>query len=81
MLPWRISSLVTFADGTAEKPQTLVTSSLYYKPITIVNDNSSIVNKLETSHIDDARVIIYNFHMFKVQATGARPLGQPPKQT
>ena len=35
----------------------------------IVNDDSSIVNKIETSLIDDARVIIYNSHMFIVQAT------------
>jgi hypothetical protein len=46
-------------------------SGLYYKPITIVNDDSSIINKLETSLIDNARVIIYNRHMFIVQATGA----------
>ncbi len=39
-------------------------------PITIVSDDSSIVNKLETSLIDDARVIIYDCHMFIVQATG-----------
>ncbi len=45
------------------------TYSLYYKPITIVNDNSSIANKLETSLIDDARVIIYDHQMFVVQAT------------
>jgi hypothetical protein len=45
------------------------TCGLYYKPITIVNDDSSIVNKLETSLTDDARVIIYDDHMFIVQAT------------
>ncbi len=43
--------------------------SLYYKPITIINDNSSVINKLETSLIDDARVVIYDRHMFIVQAT------------
>jgi hypothetical protein len=48
-------------------------SGLYYKPITIVNDDSSVINKLETSLIDDARVIIYNHHMFIVQTTGAYP--------
>ncbi len=42
---------------------------LYNKPITIVNEDSSVVNKLETSLIDDARVIIYDRHMFIVQAT------------
>ncbi len=43
---------------------------LYYKSITIVNDDSSVVNKLETSLTDDARVVIYNRHMFIVHATG-----------
>jgi hypothetical protein len=42
---------------------------LYYKQITIVNDNSSIINKFEASLTDDARVIIYDRHMFIVQAT------------
>ncbi len=45
-------------------------TSVACKPITIVSDDSSIVNKLETSLIDDARVIIYDRHMFIVQATG-----------
>jgi hypothetical protein len=48
-----------------------MTSGLYYKPITIINDDSSIINKLETILIDDARVIIYNHHMFIGQATEA----------
>jgi hypothetical protein len=34
----------------------------------IINDDPSIVNKLETSLIDDARVIIYDHHMFIVQS-------------
>ncbi len=46
---------------------------LYYKPIMIVNDDSSIVNKLETSLIGDTGVVIYNRHMFIVQATGDKP--------
>jgi hypothetical protein len=45
------------------------TSGQYYKPITIINDDSSIINKLETSLIDDARVVIYDRNMFIVQAT------------
>jgi hypothetical protein len=40
-----------------------------YKPMTIVNDDSRVVNKLEASLADDARVIIYDRHMFIVQAT------------
>ncbi len=38
--------------------------------MTIVNDNSRVVNKLEASLSDNARVIIYDRHMFIVQATG-----------
>jgi len=45
-------------------------SGLYYKPMTIVNDDARVVNKLEDSRTDDARVIIYDRHMFIVQATG-----------
>ncbi len=41
---------------------------LYYKPMTIINDDSRVVNKLETSLTDDARVVIYNCCMFIVQA-------------
>jgi hypothetical protein len=36
----------------------------------IVNDYSSIINKLETSLIDEAIVIIYDHHMFIAQVTG-----------
>ncbi len=46
------------------------TSGLYYKPMTIVNDDSRVINKLEASLTDDARVVIYDHHMFIVQATG-----------
>ncbi len=36
----------------------------------IVDDDSRVVNKLEASLTDDARVVIYNCHMFIVPATG-----------
>ncbi len=39
--------------------------------MTIVHDNSRVVTKLETSLADNARVAIYDCHMFIVQATGA----------
>ncbi len=42
---------------------------LYYKHMMIVNDNSRVINKLEASLTNDARVIIYDCHMFIVQAT------------
>jgi hypothetical protein len=47
-----------------------MTSGLYYKPMTIVNDDSSVVNKLEASLTDYTRVVIYDHHMFILQATG-----------
>ncbi len=37
--------------------------------MTIVNDDSSTINNLGASPIDDARVVIYDRHMFIVQAT------------
>ncbi len=40
--------------------------------MTIVNDDSRVVNKLEASLTDDTRVVIYYHHMFIVQATGMR---------
>jgi hypothetical protein len=36
----------------------------------IVNDDARIVNKLGASLTDDTRVVIYDRHMFIVQATG-----------
>jgi hypothetical protein len=41
---------------------------LYYKHITIVIDDSSIVNKFEASLTENARVVFYNHHMFIAQA-------------
>jgi hypothetical protein len=51
----------------------LMSRGLYYKPVMIVNDNSRvIITKFETSLTDDARVVIYDHHMFIVQATGPK---------
>jgi hypothetical protein len=50
-----------------------LTCGLYYKLVTIINDDSRVVNKLEASVTDDARVIIYDRHMLIVQATGLGP--------
>jgi hypothetical protein len=36
----------------------------------IINDDSRVIAKLETSLTDSARVVIYDRHMFIVQATG-----------
>jgi hypothetical protein len=47
-----------------------VACGLYYKPMMIVNDDSRVVNKLEASLTDDARVIIYDRHVFIVPAIG-----------
>ncbi len=35
----------------------------------IVNGDSRVINKLEASLTDDARVVIYYCHMFIVEAT------------
>ncbi len=45
------------------------TSGLYYKHTTIANYASSVFNKLEVLLTDSARVIIYDPHVFIVQAT------------
>jgi hypothetical protein len=49
---------------------TSLSCGLYYKPMSIVNDDARIINKIDASLTDDARVIIYDRHMFIVQATG-----------
>ncbi len=38
--------------------------------MTIINDDARVVNKLEASLTGDARVVIYDRHMFIVQASG-----------
>jgi len=50
----------------------IYTCGLYYKPITINHDDSSVISRLVTSLIDDARVVIYDHHMFIVQAARNR---------
>jgi hypothetical protein len=44
-------------------------SGLYYKPMMIAYDDARVVYKLVASLTDDTRVVIYNRHMFIVQAT------------
>jgi hypothetical protein len=51
-----------------------VTSGLYYKSMMIVNDGARVINKLEASLTDDARVAIYDRHMFILQATEAQKI-------
>ncbi len=51
------------------KKQKFTLGGLCYKPMMIVNDDSRVITKLETSLTGDARVIIYDHHMFIVQAT------------
>ena len=47
----------------------VMSSGLYYKPMMIINDNSRVITKFETSLTDDARVVIYDHHMFIVQVS------------
>ncbi len=44
-------------------------TGLYYKHVTIVNDASSGVKKLKASLNDAARGVIYDRHVFIIQAT------------
>ncbi len=41
---------------------------VFYKHTMILNDDSSIVNKLEALLTDEARGVIYDHHVFIVQA-------------
>ncbi len=54
----------------AKRLHNKLSCDLYYKHVTIVNYTSSGVKKLKASLNDNARVIIYDCHMFIVQATG-----------
>ncbi len=47
---------------------------MYYKPMMIVKYKSRVFSKLETPLTDDARVVIYDRHMFIVPATGNKTL-------
>jgi len=77
-VPTRVIRNLSTASFRAESPNfTMIngdvpvvrkTSGLYYQLMTIVN----VVNKLEASLTDDARVVIYDRHMFIVQATAQR---------
>ncbi len=53
----------------------------YYKQITFVHDDSSVINKFEASLTDDTRVIIYDRHVFIVQDTGFLSLPMMGEQT
>ncbi len=54
----------------AEKAwQGQVFCGLYYKHVTIVNDDSSVINKWSFKLIDDPRIVIYDRHKFIIQAT------------
>ncbi len=48
----------------------IIICGLYYKSMMIVNDDSGVIYKLEDSLTVDSRVVIYDRHMFIVQATG-----------
>ncbi len=44
-------------------------NGLYYKSMTIVKDDFRVINKLEALLTDNANIVIYDHHMFIVQAT------------
>jgi hypothetical protein len=47
----------------------------------IVNDNSRVINNLEASLTDDARVVFYDHYMFIAQATAKVGTISPTKKT
>ncbi len=57
------------SDNDIDSKHRILICDLYYKPMTIINNNSRVGNKLEASLTDDARVVIYDCNMFIVQAT------------
>jgi hypothetical protein len=82
-ISWKVSSrtftylatlqLIRSTNSSSAHPSpTMTTCGLYYKHVTMVNYASSSVNKLRASLNDDARVVIYDHHMFIVQATGRK---------
>ena len=57
--------MTTLQSSVSDAPNCAITlCGLYYIPMTIVNDDSRVINKLETSLTDDARVCIYDCHKF-----------------
>jgi hypothetical protein len=50
----------------SRKMNVIDTSVVYYKHITIVNYDSSIINKFEASLTANARIVIYDCPMFIV---------------
>ncbi len=50
---------------------------LYYKHLTIVNNDSSVISKWNFKLIDNPRVVIYDHHRFIIQATGYSLLKPP----
>jgi hypothetical protein len=67
--------LSQYAETEFEILTKLLISGLYCKHIMIVNYDSSVVNKFGASLTDNARVVIYDHHMFIVQATGVLKSG------
>ncbi len=74
---WRTSTPTLTSRGQSYKTfcvrsnlRIFVLSCGYYKHMTIVNDDSSVIIKWSFKLIDAARGIIYDHHMFIVRPTG-----------
>ncbi len=64
------ASYLNFHWSPLKRYYSLSCRPLYYKHVTIINDNSSIISKWSFKLIDDPRVIIYDCHRFILQAAG-----------
>jgi hypothetical protein len=63
------NNLAYLDTATIIAVKSFIVQASNYKYIMIVNYDSSVVNKFGASLTDNARVVIYDCHMFIVQAT------------
>jgi hypothetical protein len=66
--------LITNINYNCKKFHNIGPCGLYYKHMTIVNDDSSIISKWSSNRIGNARVVIYNCNMFIIQANGCKTI-------
>ncbi len=64
-------NLVTFVNLNVQKTHLSHSCGLYYKHMTIVNADSSIISEQSLLLIDNARGVIYDCRIFIRHSTGA----------
>ncbi len=61
--------MISVFQKTIESDKKYMPTGRYYKQMTIVNDDSSVIIKWSFRLIDATGDVIYDLHMFIVQAT------------